>query len=169
MPKQLSESEKRERMKELISDFDVAMLATHTDGGEMRARPLAIAQMGDDGALYFATAVETPKVAEMESDHHVNITMQDGRRFVSVTGTARIIEDRALVDKLWSESWKIWFPKGKDDPSLRIVVVEPSEASYWDAAGVQGLRYVFQMAKAYLSGTRPSSDADEAHTARVKM
>jgi len=169
MPNQLSESEKRERLNELISDFDVAMLATHTDGGEMRARPLAIADKRGDGALYFATAVDTPKVVEMESDHHVNVTMQDGRRFVSVTGMARIVDDRALVDRLWSESWKVWFPQGKDDPSLRIVVVEPSEASYWDAAGVQGLKYVFQMAKAYLSGTRPPSDDDKAHTARVKM
>jgi general stress protein 26 len=169
MATQLSESEKRERLKELISDFHVAMLTTHSEGGEMRARPLAIAEAREDGALYFATAVESPKVAEMERNHHVNITMQDGRRFVSITGMAQIVVDRPLVDKLWSASWKIWFPKGKDDPSLRIVVVEPSEASYWDAAGVQGLKYVFQMAKAYLSGTRAPSDSDEAHTARVKM
>lgn len=135
----------------------------------MRARPLAIADKHDDGQLYFATAVESPKVGEIQANPQVNVTMQDGRRFVSITGTARVVDDRALVDKLWSESWKVWFPKGKQDPSLRIVVVEPSEAAYWDAAGVQGLKYVFDMAKAYLSGTRPNSDEDEVHAARVKM
>ena len=169
MPNQLSESEKRERLRELMSEFSVAMLTTHSGGQEMRARPLAIADRHDDGELYFSTAVESPKVGEIQANPHVNVTMQDGRRFVSITGTARIVDDRALVDKLWSESWKVWFPKGKEDPSLRIVIVDPLEAAYWDAAGVQGLKYVFQMAKAYLSGTRPTSDEDDIHAARVKM
>lgn len=170
MSTHLTEDEKRERLRDLMGDFKVAMLATHTAGGGMRARPLAIADnTSADGALYFATAVESPKVAEIDEDPHVNVTMQDGRRFVSVTGIARVVDDRALVDKLWSESWKVWFPKGKNDPSLRIVVVDPSEAAYWDAAGVKGLEYAFQMAKAYLTGTRPPSDEDEAHTARVKL
>jgi general stress protein 26 len=169
MSTQLSEPEKRERLRELMSSFCVAMLTTHSGGEEMRARPLAIADKHTDGELYFATAVESPKVGEIRANPQVNVTMQDGRRFVSVTGTARIVDDRALVDKLWSETWKVWFPKGKDDPSLRIVVVEPSEAAYWDAAGVQGLKYVFEMAKGYLSGRRPTSDGDEVHAARVKM
>jgi general stress protein 26 len=169
MPNQLSEPEKRERLRELISEFGVAMLTTHSGGEEMRARPLAIADKHADGELYFSTAVESPKVGEIEANPQVNVTMQDGRRFVSITGRARIVDDRALVDKLWSESWKVWFPQGKADPSLRIVIVNPSEAAYWDAAGVEGLKYVFQMAKAYLSGTRPTSDADEVHAARVKM
>jgi general stress protein 26 len=169
VPNQLSDEEKRERLREIMADFDVAMLSTHALDGTMRSRPLAIADNRSDGELYFSTAAESPKVNEILADPRVNVTMQDGRRFISVTGTARVVEDRALVDKLWSESWKIWFPKGKDDPSLRIVIVDPSEAAYWDGKGVQGLKYVFQMAKAYVQGTRPSSDSDEAHVARVKL
>lgn len=152
-----------------MGDFDVAMVCTHTPEGGLRSRPLAIADKRGDGTLYFSTAAESHKVEEIDADPRVNVTMQDGRRFVSLTGTARVVEDRALVEKLWSESWRIWFPKGKDDPSLRILIVDPSEAAYWDAKGVEGLRYVFQMAKAYVSGTRPSSDGEESHVARVKL
>jgi general stress protein 26 len=166
---QLSDEEKRERLREVVADFDVAMVCTHTSDGGLRSRPLAIADKRDDGTLYFSTAAESHKVDEIEADPRVNVTMQDGRRFVSLTGMARVVDDRALVDKLWSESWKIWFPKGKDDPSLRVLIVDPHEAAYWDGKGVHGLKYVFQMAKAYLSGTRPPTDGDESHVARVKL
>jgi general stress protein 26 len=169
MPNKLSNEEKRERLSELMAGFSTAMLVTRTDDGGMRARPLSIADKRDDGALYFSTAVESPKVHELQADAHVNVVMQDGRRFVSLSGIARVVQDRALVEALWTESWKIWFPKGKDDPSLCLLVVEPLEAAYWDASGTQGVRYAFEMAKAYVTGKSPPSDGDERHTGHVKL
>ena len=164
----LTEHEKRDRLKKLVGAFDTAMLVTRTADGGMRARPLAIADKRDHGVLYFATAAETSKVEELRGDPHVNVTMQDGGRFVSLSGAARVVRDRALVEGLWSESWKVWFPQGKDDPTLRIIIVEPTEASYWDASGLRGLKYFFEAAKAYVNGTRPASDDDQQHTAHVK-
>ena len=166
---ELSESEKRERLHELVSKFSTAMLVTRTREGGMRGRPLAIAGKRNDGGLYFSTAIESPKVDELEADAHVAVTMQDGRRFVSLSGVARLVQERALIEELWAEDWKVWFPKGKDDPSLAILVIEPREAAYWDTSGTTGLRYVFEMAKAYATGTRAPSDADERHTAHVKL
>jgi general stress protein 26 len=169
MPNKLSGEEKRERLSELMAGFSMAMLVTRTDDGGMRARPLRIAERRDDGSLYFTTAVDSPKVHELQADGHVAVIMQDHRKFVSVSGIARVVQDRALVEKLWSESWRVWFPKGKDDPSLCLVVVEPLEAAYWDVSGLHGVRYVFDMAKAYVTGKRPTSDGDERHTAHVKL
>ena len=165
----LSEAEKRDRLRDLMAGFSMAMLVTRTDDGGMRARPLRIAEMGSDGALYFSTAVGSPKVHELQTDGHVAVVMQDHRRFVSVSGIARIVQDRALIDRLWSESWRIWFPTGKDDPSLCVLVVEPLEAAYWDLSGARGIRYAFEMAKAWVTGHRPPSDEDERHTAHVKL
>ncbi|MES1204993.1 MAG: pyridoxamine 5'-phosphate oxidase family protein [Pseudomonadota bacterium] len=164
----LTEAEKRARLRDLMSDFDTAMLVTHTDDGGLRSRPLSIAENRADGALYFATSLESPKVHELEADPRVNVSMQDKKKFVSVSGQARISKDRALIDKLWSEGWKVWFPKGKDDPTLCILTVEPSEAAYWDMTGAVGVRYLFAMAKAYVTGTKAASDDDERHVARVK-
>jgi general stress protein 26 len=166
----LTESEKRDRLKELMGDFDTAMLVTRTEDGALRSRPLSIAHNDDDQeALYFSTAIDSPKVSELSADPRVNVCMQDKHRFVSVTGVARLVRDRALIDKLWSEGWKIWFPKGKDDPSLCILIVEPSEAAYWDASGLEGVKYLFEMAEAYVTGTKAGSDDDERHVARVKL
>ena len=169
MENKLSGEEKQQRLSELMAGFSMAMLVTRTDDGGMRARPLRIADRRDDGALYFSTAVDSPKVHELQADGHVAVVMQDHRKFVSVSGIARVVQDRALVDALWSESWRVWFPKGKDDPSLCLIVVEPLEAAYWDVSGLYGVRYLFEMAKAYVTGERPTSDGDERHTAHLKL
>jgi len=166
----LTDSEKRERLKELMGDFDTAMLVTHTEDGGLRSRPLSIVHNKDDqDRLYFSTAIDSPKVRELEADPRVHVCMQHKWRFVSMTGVARVVKDRALIDKLWSEAWKVWFPKGKDDPSLCILIVEPTEAAYWDASGIEGVTYLFEMAKAYMTGTKAVSDDDERHVARVKL
>lgn len=169
MSVQISDAEKRERLSTLLSLFDTAMLVTRTDGGGMRSRPLSIAESQDDGAMYFSTAIDSPKVEELEADPHVDVVMQDGRRFVSLSGIARVVRDRALIDRLWRPAWKVWFPQGKEDPSLCLLRVDPVEAAYWDMSGTTGVRYAFQMAKAYVKGERPPSDDDERHTARVKL
>jgi general stress protein 26 len=164
----ISEAEKRRRLRTLLSHFDTAMLVTRSAGG-MRARPLSIAEKQRDGALYFSTAIDSPKVEELEADPHVNVVLQDRRRFVSLSGTARIVRDRGLIARLWRSSWKVWFPKGKDDPSLCLLRIDPTEAAYWDMSGSAGVRYLFGMAKAYVTGHKPPSDEDERHTARVRL
>ena len=171
MSEKISDSEKRDRLRKLIAEFDTAMLVTHGPDG-LRSRPLAIAKKGHDPGdqvVYFSTAIDSGKVSDLQNDAEVNVSMQEKRRFVSLTGTARVVRDRALIDRLWAEDWKIWFPKGKEDPSLSILVVEPREAAYWDISGGTGLKYLFESAKAYVSGTRPPSDDDERHTAHLKL
>jgi general stress protein 26 len=116
-PTTLTDSEKRERLKKLMDDFDTAMLVTRTEDGGLRSRPLSIVHNHDDEKqLYFSTSIDSPKARELEADPRVNVCMQNKRQFVSVTGVARLVNDRALIDKLWSEAWRIWFPEGKDDP-----------------------------------------------------
>jgi general stress protein 26 len=169
MSTQLNASERREQLQKVMHGFDTAMLVTRAADGGMHSRPLAIAEHSNAEALYFATSIESTKVKELTADPNVNVTMQEKRRFVSVTGRAEVVQDRALIDRLWSESWKIWFPQGKDDPSLCLLVVDPSEATYWDGAGVQGLRFLFQAAKAYIRGEDGKGDRDDRQSASVKL
>lgn len=169
MSNHLNPSERREQLQKIMHGFDTAMLVTRGENGGLHSRPLAIAEQSNAEVLYFATSIESAKVKEVNADPNVNITMQEKRRFVSVTGTAQVVRDRALVDRLWSESWKVWFPQGKDDPSLCLVVVDPTEATYWDGAGVQGLKFLFQSAKAYLKGEDAKGNRDDRQSASVKL
>jgi general stress protein 26 len=156
-------AEDRKQLIELLKHFHTAMLVTHTDGGGLRARPLALAAAHDEGVLYFATSSSSPKVAEIERTPEVAVTLQDSRRYVSIGGTARITCDRALIDRLWSETWKLWFPQGKGDPDLCIVVVTPHEAEYWDQSGLAGVKFVLEAVQAYATGTKPKSGESANH------
>jgi general stress protein 26 len=71
------------------------------------------------------------------------ITFQNASQFAFISGTVRIMRDRALIDRLWSEAWRAWFSGGKDDPSLCILKIEAREGEYWDNSGVKGVRYLF--------------------------
>ena len=106
MEQVLSDAEKREKLHDIMGDFDTAMLVTRTPGGVLRSRPLSIARKHDDDRLYFSTGIETGKVSELEGDPNVNVAMQSRTKFASVSGHARLSRDRALIDELWSEAWK---------------------------------------------------------------
>lgn len=154
--------DERKHLLELIDEFDVAMFVTCTGDGRLRARPMALADRDEgDPHLYFATSLDSPKVRELEQNSHVNVVMQSKSRFVSISGRAEVIRDRALVDRLWSEAWRVWFPGGKEDPHLCLVRVDADEAEYWDQSGGKGLRYLLKAAAAYVSRQTPERSREE--------
>jgi general stress protein 26 len=158
-----SAADERKRLEELIGEFHAAMLVTQAADGSLRARPLSLAKSHAGGVLYFATSLASPKVAELERISDVAVTLQDSRRYVSISGTARITRDRGLIDRLWSEAWRLWFPRGKEDPELCIVEVTPREAEYWDQTGLAGVKFILEAAKAYATGTKPKSGESGDH------
>lgn len=155
----------REHLFAVLDEFDTAMLVTKEPNGELRARPMAIAGRKGD-KVYFATDHHSPKVDELEADPFVNVVCQSKRRFASLSGRARVTRDRALVDEMWSEGWKVWFPNGKEDPELVLLEVDPDEGAYWDESGTKGLRYLFRAASAYMTGNSPGAGSDEAGKVR---
>lgn len=145
----------REHLLELLKSFDTAMLATRTSDGALRARPMALAEVTDGGLVHVAAGLNDPKVAEIEADAHVGLFMQSKTQWVSISGRARVVRDRALIERLWSETWRVWNPGGKDDPNLCVLEIDPSEGEYWDTAGARGVRFLVEAAKAYVTGTVP--------------
>ncbi|MFM9865585.1 MAG: pyridoxamine 5'-phosphate oxidase family protein [Micropepsaceae bacterium] len=155
-------NDKHEHLYDLISDFGTAMLVTNAGANTMRARPMAVVELRPDADAYFMTSIESPKVGEIEHDSNVLLTFQSSSQFASVRGIARVDRDKALIKQHWKESWKVWFPKGVDDPSLALIRFEAHEGEYWDNAGVQGMKYAFEAVKAYMQGETPKTD-DRQH------
>ncbi|MEO6418091.1 MAG: pyridoxamine 5'-phosphate oxidase family protein [Polyangiaceae bacterium] len=129
-----------ERFYERLKEFETAMLVTHA-GDTLHARPMSIADAEPDCDLWFITGGDTLKAHEIEADGRVQVICQDGRSYLTVTGTARLVTDRAKLDELWQETMRTWFPKGKDDPSLVLVMLTAKEGEYWDHSGLSKLKY----------------------------
>jgi general stress protein 26 len=162
----MADTNKHEHLYDLVKDIKTGMLITRS-GGTLHARPMSVADLRPDADAYFATSLDSPKVAEIEADPFAMITFQDGSQYAVIAGKARIVRDRALIDKLWSEAWRVWFPGGKDDPSLCLIKLEAQEGEYWDNSGPRGLKYLFEGVKAVLQGTRPATD--ETQHAKVTL
>lgn len=159
--------DKQEKLIDLIQDFDNAMLVTKTDDGSLDARPMAVADATDDGELWFVTDRNSGKIADLMLDRDVAVTMQSSRKFVTLSGECRVVDDRAKIESLWKEVWKVWFPDGKSDPSIVLLKIEPARGEYWDNSGVAGLKYLIKAGKAYLQGER--ANVDESVNASVTL
>ena len=120
--------------------------------------------------MWFLTERHSGKLEEIAGDNHVNVAMQSERKFVSISGIASVVEDRAKVGELWNEAWRVWFPGGKDDPTLVLLKVEGDAGEYWDNSGSSGVKYLIEAGKAYLSGTKPRDvEGDPKIHAKVAM
>jgi len=157
----------RGHLYDLLKDFDTAMLVTQSADGHMHSRPMAVAEMRPDADAYFVTGIDSPKVAEINANPNVTLTFQSSNQFATLSGRAAIVRDQALIDRLYKEDWKIWFPKGKTDPSISMLKFSAQDGEYWDNSGVQGLKFVFEAAKAYVKGERPTED--EKQHAKVDL
>ena len=152
--------DKQQKFHDVMESFDTAMLITATEGGAIRGRPMAIAEVASNDSLWFVTNETSAKVDEIESDWQVCVTMQDGKRFLSLSGTAVIRHDPSKTKDLWRPTWKIWFPKGPEDPDLSLLHVTPTTGEYWDNSGTEGWKYLYEAGKSYFSGTRPEIGKD---------
>jgi general stress protein 26 len=131
----MSREEAITKLHELIKDIRIAMLVT-IDEGQLRARPMATQQTKFDGTLWFMTSSRTHKVEEIRKDNRVNISYSapDDNTYISVSGHADIVTDRAKIKELWNPIYKAWFPEGLDDPSICLLKVDVSQAEYWDSS-----------------------------------
>jgi general stress protein 26 len=156
----------RNHLYDVVNDFDVAMLVTHT-ANTIHARPMAIAQMDDGIGAYLVTDINSLKIEEISVNPHAVLTFQSVRKFASVRGELTVLRDRQLIEKLWKEVWKVWFPDGKSDPNIALLKFTAHDGEYWDNAGLQGLKYVYDAARAFVAGETPKTD--DAQHAKVRL
>src|SRR3954464_1882509 len=118
-----------QKLAELIKDMKFAMLTTVEPDGSVRSRPMATQQAPFDGTLWFFTEVNSGKVSEIQGERHVNVSYanDDSQTYVSVSGKASVVQDRAKAERLWSPSYKAWFPMGLDDPTLALLKIDVAE------------------------------------------
>jgi len=139
----------------LIKAAKFAMLVTE-DGDHLRGRPMAASQQDFDGELWFFTRASSHKVAEVQGDSRVCVTYAEPSRqdYVSFSGRASLVRDRAEIDARWSELLKAWFPNGKDDPDVALLRVSVEQAEYWDSPNSTVVQ-LYGYAKAALTGEPP--------------
>ena len=141
------------RVWELMDKIAFAMLVTR-DGDKLRACPMRAYLGRDENAIYLLTDARRHKDEEIARNPGVNLSFADtgSMKYVSLTGTATVSNDRARIRELFSTPAKAWWDSA-DDPNIRVLKVVPDDAEFWDSPG-SVISYV-KMAVAAATGSRP--------------
>lgn len=142
-----------DKVAAMIGEIRFAMMTTAEDDGTLRSRPMSTLEIDEDGALWFFTAQDSPKVEEAARQRHVNLSYArlDKQDYLSVSGSAETVRDRKRMEELWTPWIKPWFPEGLDDPNLVLLKVQIVQAEYWDAPGSK-VKRLYGLAKAVATG-----------------
>src|SRR4051812_16137481 len=165
--KELTGREGMKKIGELIAEIRFAMLTTVAADGTLDSRPMAIQKTEFDGVLWFLTARASRKADEIAENANVTLTFADpgNASYVTVKGHARVLDDKAKIHELWNPMYKAWFPGGEEDPQIRVLRVDVSEAEYWEANDSKIIRGIKYLAAA---ATKGAVDVGEHGTVDVK-
>lgn len=149
-----------QRFRELIKDIKFAMLATvNSEDGSLRSRPMTLQQTEFDGALWFFGGRSTRPVIDIMEHPKVNLAFSEPKHnsYISASGQAEIVQDRAKAKELWNPLYKAWFSEGLEDPELCLIKVTVESADYWDSPSSPVVQMV-GFAKAILTGQRAGTE-----------
>jgi general stress protein 26 len=138
-----------------------ATVTTRGADGRLFSRPLAVLDHDFEGTVWFFTQDPSPKTAEVAGDPHVNVAYADGASHVSLSGTARVSRDAALIDEFWNPWAESWFEGGRDDPAVALLEVTADTVEFWHVDKPAVLR-AFEVAKGLVTGSMP--DVGESRT-----
>ena len=152
-----------EQLRHLVQDIEIAMMTTRRADGHLVSRPMALQKPAPGADFWFVTARDAGLVTELRSDPHLNLAFYKDRtrEYVSITGTARLTDDRALIRRLHAPDWKMWFEDqggdfdgSADDPRLLLVGVTVESARFLHVEKPQAMVLV-EYLKGRLTGKAP--------------
>jgi general stress protein 26 len=123
------------KLKEMVDKIDVGMLCTYIKGTDYaHSVPMSRQEVDEEGNIWFLFSAESETYQNLQQNKKVSLLYADvsNYNFMSINGSAEISENKDRIEKYWNKFVEAWFEKGKEDPSIRILKVIPSEAHYWD-------------------------------------
>ena len=147
-----------EKLWQLIKEMKFAMFTHRHADGQLHAHPLTTQNRSIDknGLLYFFVSRKSEVGQRIQADGNVCVTYGDPGEdtWVSISGTARVNDDKAEKERLYNPIVKAWFPGGVEDPDLELVEVKINHAEYWDIQESK-MTQLLKMATAAVTGTPP--------------
>ncbi|AFY42796.1 pyridoxamine 5'-phosphate oxidase family protein [Nostoc sp. PCC 7107] len=125
-----------QKLQTLIQGIDYGMLTTVNDDGSLHSCPMhSIDELDKDGTLWFFTSANSHRVSEIEHNQQVNVsfTSSQNQRYISISGTAQLVQDRQKMTELWKPELQTWFSQGLNEPDLALLKVSIKQADYWDS------------------------------------
>jgi general stress protein 26 len=148
-----------ETVWDLIKETRFCMLSHRHPDGTLHAHPLTTQnkELGAEGCLYFFVSRSSEMGQRLRADGNVNLAYANPGKdtWVSITGTARVLDDLEKKRELFNVMARAWFPGGPEDQDLELVEVRIDEAEYWNVKENKLLQ-LLKMGAAAATGKRPT-------------
>jgi general stress protein 26 len=143
----------RQELWDLIEDFHFCMATTH-QGGSMRSRPMSPYVDKNAGVIHFLADAGAPMADQIQADQDINLAFiaPKDKNFISLSGTAGVSQDQAIIKDLWNPTAEAWFPGGPG--TVALITVTPTTAELWDGESSK-IKTMWEMAKARRKDEKP--------------
>lgn len=150
---------KREQFLEILKPFDIAMLTNRNERGALVSHPLSRNKSLEDDYLWFFTRKDSEKVTEILKDPRVNVSFAK-KDYLSIAGTAEIVEDQMIKEKLWTKANEAFFGAEVTDPNIILIKIIMDSAEYWK--GENPIATAYHFVKGIISEEEPDIGENEA-------
>lgn len=118
----------------IVKDVKFAMLTTLTDEGHLHACPMTTSETSLGAReIWFIGDKESEAVANIKQNPQANLAYvsNDNKDYVSINGTAELVDDKAKLEELWSPIYNAFYEHGKEDENVQLIKIVPNGAEYW--------------------------------------
>ena len=126
-PQRLSKDELISAAREIIATARYCALITIDSKGRVHARTMDPFPPDENLVIWFGTNPKSRKVAEIRRHSRVTIYYFDRESpaYVTISGFARLVSNRAEKAKRWKDEWKAFYPDR--EKGYLLIAVTPKE------------------------------------------
>lgn len=145
----MSHDDPKELTAEIMRAARIAALTYRDDQGRLVSTPMGTQDFEDPATIYFITEKDSDKVRHITANPEVNVFYSSNEGYVSLSGTAAIVEDPQRLEELWGAMTDSFMEGGPEDPNSGLLEVRADTAQYWSSPGKAAM--VVSLIKARLS------------------
>ena len=118
----------------MVKDIKYTMMTTRNDENHLHSCPMNTTETSIGAKeIWFIGHKPSETVDNIKQNPEVNLAYvtQESDKYLSISGTAELVEDEEKLNELWSVMYNAYFEQGKDDPKIQLIKVVPHGAEYW--------------------------------------
>ena len=145
-------NENIQKVRDVIKGTRVAMLTHVDEDGRLVSKPMATQEVDFDGTVRFIAERASDQGMDIQKNPNVNVAYSGNGAWVSLSGTARIVNDTDKLRELWSSFTGSWLEGGPENPNNVLIEIDADTAEYWDTPGGSKVTQVANLIKAKVTG-----------------
>ena len=118
----------------MVKDIKYTMMTTRNGENHLHSCPMNTTETSIGAKeIWFIGHKPSETVDNIKQNPEVNLAYvtQESDKYLSISGTAELVEDEEKLNELWSVMYNAYFEQGKEDPMVQLIKVVPHGAEYW--------------------------------------